>query len=119
MKFLPTNMTKSIAEPINISVGSEPTFWQAELSQAKLFYKVNWAELFSQKAGQAELFAFKTKPNRAFCFPKLSNLWLFSVDFFKEYNFLVEKTHFYWCLQDYTLKIVKNVKKQLIFCFSR
>ena len=74
---------------------------------------------FSINIAIAELFAFNTEPNRAFGFPKLSYFWLFWVDFFKEYNFLLAKTHFYWCLQDYTLKIVKNVKKQLIFCFSR
>ena len=64
------------------------------------------AELFFRngKSSWAELFAFKTEPNRAFGFPKLSYFWLFWVDFFKEYNFLVEKTHFYWCLQDCTLR---------------
>ena len=49
-------------------------------------------------------FTFKTEPNRAFSFSKSSYFWLFSVNFFKEYNFLIEKTHFWWCLQDYTLK---------------
>ena len=39
------------------SVGSKPTFWQT-----KLF----------DKASRAKLFAFKTEPNRAFDFSKLS-----------------------------------------------
>ena len=74
-----------------------------EPSRAELFDKASRAELFSEKASRAELFAFKTEPNRAFGFPKLSYSWLFLVDFFNEYKFLVEKMHFYWCLQDYTL----------------
>ena len=44
---------------VPINVGSEPTFWRAEL--------------FSEKVSWAELFAFKTEPNRAFSFLKLSN----------------------------------------------
>ena len=41
-----------------ISVGSKPTIWQAK--QGQTFDKASRANLFSEKAGQAELFAFKT-----------------------------------------------------------
>ena len=53
------------------------------------------AKLNQDMASRAELFTFKTEPNRAFGFPKLSYFLLFSVEFFKEYNFLEEKTHFF------------------------
>ena len=65
-----------------------PSLFFSEPSQAFWYGKQSGAE-----QSQAELFAFKTKPNRAFGYSKLSYFWLFSVDFFKEYNFLEEKTH--------------------------
>ena len=67
---------------LNSSDESESTFWRAEPS-LPFFCK---GEL-----NQGKLFALKTEPNRALGFPKLSNFLLFSVDFFKKYNFLVEK----------------------------
>ena len=96
-----------------------PSLLFGEPSLAKLFDKASRAELFSEKASWAELFAFKTKPNRAFGFPKLSYFWLFSVEFFKEYNFLDEKAHFYWCLQDYTLKNWQKCWKSAHFLFLK
>ena len=45
-----------IRKNVLTSVGSKPTFWQGEASQAKL----SRAKLFSEKASQAKLFAFKT-----------------------------------------------------------
>jgi len=89
------------------------------LGPSRLFGEPSRAELFSGKASRAELFAFKTEPNRAFGFPKLSYFWLFSVEFFKEYNFLEEKTHFYWCLQDYTLRNWKKCSKSAHFLFLK
>ena len=89
------------------------------LGPSLLFGERSRAELFSEKASRAELFVFKTEPNRAFGFPKLSYFWLFSVEFFKEYNFLDEKTHFYWCLQDYTLKNWQKCWKSAHFLFLK
>ena len=59
-----------------------PSLLFGEPSQAELFDKASRAELFSEKASWAELFAFKNESNWALPFPKLSNFWLFSVDFF-------------------------------------
>ena len=101
------------------SVWAEPTFWRAEPSF--LIRQAEPSRAFFRKGelSRAELFAFKTEPNRAFGFPKLSYFWLFSVDFFKEYNFLEEKTHFYWCLQDYTLKNWQKCWKSAHFLFFK
>ena len=101
------------------SVGSKPSFWEARPSFLIRWAKPSRAFFRKGKSSQAELFAFKTKPNRAFGFPKLSYFWLFSVDFFKEFNFLVEKTHFYWCLQDYTLKNWQKCWKSAHFLFFK
>ena len=90
-----------------------------EPSQAFWLGKPSWAKLFSEKTSQAELFPFKTEPNQAFCFPKLSNFWLFSVNSFKEYHFLVEKIHFYWCLQDYDFKKWQKCWKLAHFLFFK
>ena len=67
-----------------------PNLFFCKPSRAKLFDKASQAELPSEKMSQDKLFAFKTEPNQAFAFPKLSYFELFSVDFFKEYKFLVE-----------------------------
>ena len=78
------------------SVGSKPTFWQADPSQAFWWGKPSSGAFFRKHK--------PNEPNRAFNFTNLSIFLQFSVDFFKEYNFLVERAHYYWCLQDYTLK---------------
>ena len=92
-----------------------------EPSRAELFDKASRAEPSRAEPSRAEpsFFAFKTEPNRAFRFPKLSNFWLFSLNFFKEYNFLDEKIHFYWCLQDYTLKNWQKCWKSAHFLFFK
>ena len=52
----------------------EPTFWQAKLS-----FLIRQAKSSFFQKSQAELFAFKTEPNRAFGLPKSSNfLTIFS-----------------------------------------
>ena len=68
------------------------------LGPSQLFGEPSLVELFDKASrtelSRAKLFSFKTEPNRAFGFPKLSYFWLFWVDFFKEYNFLVKKYTF-------------------------
>ena len=70
------------------------------LGQGLLFGKPSRAELFD-KASQAKqsffrkgeasyAICFQNRANQAFSFPKLSNFWLFSVNFYREYNFWVE-----------------------------
>ena len=86
--------------------------WKSQMKIVK-----NCLILENLKLGLARFWKQKARLDSPFL--KLGYFWLFSVEFFKEYNFLVEKTHFYWCLQDYTLKSWQKFENQLIFCFSR
>ena len=79
---------------MSTGVGSKPTLWQAESSCLIRQAVPSQAFIRKGKLSWAELFAFKTEPNQAFSFPKLSYFLLFSVDFFQEYNFLDEKRTF-------------------------
>ena len=101
------------------SVGSKPTFWQADPSRAFWWGKPSWAFFRKRKSNRAKLFAFKTEPNWAFSFPNLSIFWQFSVDFFKECNLIVERAHYYWCLQDYTLENWQKCWKSAHYLFFK
>ena len=56
-----------------------------------------WVQVYflASQAESKRAFCFQNlvwlEPNQAFGFPKLSNFWIFSVNFFKKYNFLIEK----------------------------
>ena len=101
------------------SVGSKPTFWQADPSRAFWWGKPSWAFFRKRKSNQAKLFAFKTEPNWAFRFKELSNFWLFSVDFFKEYYFLVEKNKLLLMSSGLYLKEVAKMWKSTHFLFFK
>ena len=90
------------------------------MSRAELFDKASQsqAELFSEKANQAKLFAFKTEPNRAFGFSKLSYFLLFSVDFVKEFNFLVEKRILFMSSGLYLKELAKMLEISSFFVFQ-
>ena len=76
-----------------------PSLIFGEPSQAEVFDKVNQSELFSEKASRAKLSQTKLS-----VFQNWAIFYNFQLTFLKEFNFLVEKTYFYWCLQDYNLK---------------
>ena len=79
-------------------------------------WTIHKSNLFFQTT-VSRAFCFQNRAKPSLCFSKLSNFWLFSVDFFKEYNFLAEKTHFYWCLQD--SRFLKTLEISSFFVFLR